>query len=96
MEKQKSIQRAEALREMALRETGDGRRNIFSLRVVTLKGESKWFAHCYQTGKSDPQRELDQRRRNIQPCDAQGNPTGHMVSISIDLITEYNGRRVHL
>ena len=89
-----TVTRWEALRDMALREGSCGRANVFSIRYVNLRGESVYHGRCRMRGESLRQRVSDQRRRNVQPCDEWGRATGHAVSVSIDLITEFNGRRV--
>lgn len=90
------IKRADALRDMNLRCRPDGGRNTFALRFVTLKGEAVSMAHCYQLGAKNAARQHGLRRRNIQECTADGRPIGHPVSVSIDLITWYNGEEVEI
>ncbi|MBQ3301789.1 MAG: hypothetical protein IJH04_06575 [Eggerthellaceae bacterium] len=99
MEKQKedtpkTIRRADALREMELREDQYGKRRLYSLQFWKKNGEVVYYARCYTCGL--PFNLKSNRMRGIQQCDDHGNKIGHVVPVSIDNLRMYNGQKVVL
>lgn len=86
------IRRADALREMETREKSTGRASHFSVQFYLKNGELVSFARAVVRGlKADMK---SNRLRGIQPVDSQGKPIGHIHTVSIDNLREFNGKQV--
>lgn len=96
MEKEeiKTIRRADALREMEIREDQYGHRVLFSLEFYTKEGEVVYFSHAFTCGLRANMK--DNRLRGVQQCDSAGNKIGHPVPVSIDNLRMFNGQKVVL
>lgn len=88
-----TIQRNTMLHDLDIRWLPNGKRRIFSIKFVAKDGRLIFFpkAHACGAGKMDNKK---YRLRGIQPCDADGNPDGHVYPVRIDNIIQYNSMRV--
>lgn len=89
-----TIRRADALREMELREDQFGRRRFFSIQYYKKNGEVVYVPMAYCCGLRCNMKE--NRVRGVQPCDRAGNKIGHVIALSIDNIREFNHKKVVL
>lgn len=87
-----TIKRADALREMEIRETEKGKPNYFSIQFYKKDGEMVTVPHAQVTGLRANM--TANRMRGIRPFDADGNPTGHIYPVSIDNIRTFNEQQV--
>lgn len=94
MESGEKIKRADALREMEVREDQYGKRVLYSIQFYTKHGEVVYFGHAYTCGLNANMKA--NRLRGVQQCDAAGNKIGHVVPVSIDNIRMFNGQKVVL
>jgi hypothetical protein len=90
----KLIKRNMMLKEMDIRFLPSGKRSMFSIKFVTLRGELKYIARAYVTGLRYDVKAA--RQRGIQPCDGDGNPTDHVYPVGIDNVIMYNNMEVIL
>lgn len=90
----KKIIRNQALREMDIRETPDGKPIYFSMKFVKKSGEVVYIHRGVSTGLRMNLKE--NRMRGVLAVDAQGDGIGHPTPVNIDLIVEFNGQRVKL
>jgi hypothetical protein len=89
-----SIRRNYALREYDIKETPDGKQSIFSIRFIKKNGESVFLPRAVASGLSCNMKE--NRLRGVVAVDSHGDKIGHVYPISIDLITEWNGKTIVL
>jgi len=89
-----SIRRADALRDMEMREDKYGRRVLYSIEFYKKDGELVYFSHAYTAGLRVNMKTA--RVRGVQQCDAAGNKVGHIYTVSIDNLRRYNGKIVKL
>lgn len=88
------IRRNYALREYDIKETPDGKQVIFSIKFIKKSGEMVFLPRAVAAGL--PYSMKDNRLRGVIAIDAKGNKIGHVYPVSIDLITEWNGKTVVL
>ena len=91
----KIIKRNLVLELMAIRETPDGKKHLYSIKFADKQGVIRFFPQAYTTG-SGRGNDYVNRMRGVQPCCLQGNPEGHIYPVSIDRIFEFNGMKVKL
>jgi hypothetical protein len=89
-----SIRRNYALREYDIKETPDGKQVVFSIRFIKNNGESVFLPRAVACGLSCNMKE--NRLRGVVAIDAKGDKIGHIYPVSIDLITEWNGKTIVL
>ncbi len=90
----KTIRRADALREMEIREDQYGKRVLFSIEFYTKDGEVVYFSHAHSCGLRQNMKK--NRLRGVQLCDSAGNKIGNPVAVSIDNIRMFNNMKVVL
>ncbi len=90
----KTIRRADALRQMEVREDQFGHRVLFSIQFYNNRGEVVSMSHAYTCGLKVSLK--DNRLRGLQQTDAAGNKIGHVVPLSIDNIRMFNNQKVVL
>jgi hypothetical protein len=87
-----SIRRNQALRELDIKETPDGKQSVFSIRFIKNNGESVFLPRAVACGLSC---NLSKNRlRGVIAVDDRGDKIGHVYPVSIDLITQWNGLTV--
>jgi hypothetical protein len=89
-----TIQRNYALREYDIKETPDGKQSIFSIRFIKNNGESVFLPRAVASGLSCNM--AKNRLRGVVAVDSKGDKIGHIYPVSIDLITEWNGKKIVL
>ena len=89
-----SIRRNFALREYDIKETPQGRQKVFSIKFVKKNGEIVFLPRAVASGLSFNMK--DNRMRGVVAVDAKGDKIGHVYPVSIDLITEWNGKEIIL
>lgn len=94
MKEIKTIRRADALREMEIREDQYGKRVLYSIQFYLRNGEVVHFSNAYTCGLSANMKA--NRLRGIQQCDHAGNKIGHPISVSIDNLRMFNNQKVVL
>ena len=95
MEKEiEEIRRADALREMEIREDQYGKRVLFSIEFYTKSGEVVYFSHAFTCGLRQDMKK--NRLRGVQQCDSAGNKIGSPTAVSIDNLRMFNGKKVVL
>ena len=95
MEKEiEEIRRADALREMEIREDQYGKRVLFSIEFYTKSGEVVYFSHAFTCGLRQDMKK--NRLRGVQQCDSAGNKIGSPTAVSIDNLRMFNGKKVLL
>lgn len=88
------IRRVIALKEYDVKETPAGRQAVFSIKFVTKNGELVFLPRAVACGLRF--NATLNRMRGVQPVDAQCKAAGHVYPVSIDNITEWNGKKVIL
>jgi hypothetical protein len=89
-----TIRRNTALREYDIKETPEGNQVIFSIRFIKNNGESVFLPRAVACGL--PYSLKENRMRGVVAVDSHGDKIGHPYPVSIDLITEWNGRKIVL
>ena len=89
-----SIRRNLALKEYEIKETPDGRLNIFSIRFVKKNGEIVFIPRAVAAGLQFNGK--DNRMRGVLPVDVDNNASGHVTPVHIDGIIEWNGKKIRL
>ena len=89
-----TILRAQALREMDISETPDGKQHCFSIKFEKKDGELVFLPRAVKTGLRFSMNE--HRMRGVLPVDQQMNRIGHVYPVHIDNIYEYNNQIVKL
>lgn len=89
-----SIRRNDALREYDIKETPGGRQVVFSIKFIKKNGELVYLPRAVATGLSFNMKE--HRMRGVVAVDAGGEKIGHVYPVNIDLIIEWNGKKVIL
>ena len=87
-----TIKRADALREMEVRETSKGKPNYFSIQFYKKNGELVSIPRAQVTGLRVNM--TANRLRGIRPIDADGQTIGHIYPVSIDNIRTFNDLQV--
>lgn len=88
------IKRVQALREMDIRETPEGKALFFSIKFIKKSGEIVFFPRAVQTGLRYNAKQ--HMHRGVMPVDEQGDKTDHVYPVHIDNIIEFNGNTVKL
>lgn len=89
-----SIRRNVALREYDIKETPGGKQIIFSIKFIKKNGEIVFLPKAVATGL--PYSLKDNRLRGVIAVDNQGDKIGHVYPVNIDLIIEWNGKKIIL
>lgn len=87
-----TIKRADALRQMEIRETEKGKPNYFSIQFYKKDGELVTILRAQVTGLRINM--TTNRMRGIRAFDTDGNPIGHIYPVSIDNIRTFNDQQV--
>lgn len=88
------IKRVDAIREMELRENKNGSVRLFSIQFYKQNGELVSLLHAKAAGLRANMK--TNRIRGVQQTDKDGNPIGHIHTVSIDNIREFNHKKVTL
>lgn len=88
------IKRVIALKEYDVKETPSGRQMVFAIKFVTKSGELIFLPKAVACGLRFNM--WSNRMRGVQAVDDQGKPIGHPYPVNIDLIVEWNGKKVIL
>jgi hypothetical protein len=89
-----SIRRNYALREYDIKETPQGRQQIFSIKFLKKNGELVFLPKAVASGL--PFNMKDNRMRGVVAIDGKGDKMGHIYPVNIDLILEWNGKQIVL
>ena len=88
------MKRHEVLHEIDIKELPDGKPKVFSIKFRTKKGELIYMPAAISTGlKMDMAKN---RMRGVIPVGRDLEPVGHPTPVSIDLIVEFNGKKVYM
>lgn len=88
------IKRAQALREMEIKETPDGKQKTFSIRFEKKDGELVFLPRAIITGlKMNMKVNM---MRGVMPVDEKLEKSSHIYPVHIDNIYELNGKLVKL
>lgn len=90
----KTVRRADVLREMDVHEDANGRRAYFSISFYKKDGELVSLPRARACGLNMDM--AKNRVRGVQQIDAKGNAVGHIYPVCIDNICEFNGQRVNI
>jgi hypothetical protein len=88
------IRRNDALREYDIKETPGGKQVIFSIKFIKKNGEIVFLPRAVAAGLSFNMSE--HRMRGVVAVDHDGNKIGHIYPVNIDLLIEWNGKKVIL
>lgn len=89
-----TIRRNYALREYDIKETPQGRQMTFSIKFVKKGGEVVFLPRAVACGL--PFNLKDNRKRGVVAVDDNGDKIGHAYPVNIDLILEWNGKKIIL
>lgn len=89
-----SIRRNYALREYDIKETPQGRQQVFSIKFLKKNGELIFLPRAVASGLSMNMK--DNRMRGVVAIDNRGDKIGHVYPVNIDLIIEWNGKQIVL
>ena len=89
-----TIKRSQALREMEIKETPNGKQITFSIKFEKKDGEIVFLPKAIITGLRMNMKA--NMMRGVMPVDEQFNKTGHIYPVHIDNIYEINGKKVIL
>jgi hypothetical protein len=89
-----TIKRVQALREMEIKETPDGKQIVFSILFASKSGEAIFHHRAVAAGLRFNMK--INRYRGIAPVDENFNRTSHVTPVHIDNILEFNGKTVQL
>ncbi|MDD4847309.1 MAG: hypothetical protein PHR53_00890 [Bacteroidales bacterium] len=89
-----TIKRVDALREMELHETANGKLALFSISFYKQNGEIVSLPYARTAGLRANQK--TNRMRGVQAVEKNGNAIGHIYPVSIDNIRTYNHQQVVL
>lgn len=88
------ILRAQALREMEIKETPQGKQKTFSIKFIKKNGEIVHLPKAVATGLKFDMKEHG--FRGAVAVDNKYNPISHVYPIHIDNIIEFNNATVKL
>ena len=88
------IKRAQALREMEIKETPDGKQQTFSILFEKKNGEIVFLPKAVPAGLRFNMKK--HRFRGVVPVDENGDATDHIYPVNIDNIHEFNKNQVKL
>jgi hypothetical protein len=89
-----TIRRNDALREYDIKETPSGKQTVFSIKFITKTGQLIFLSRAVASGL--PFSVKDNRMRGVVAIDQHGDKIGHPYPVNIDLITEWNSKRIIL
>jgi hypothetical protein len=89
-----TIKRAQALREMEIKETPDGKQITFSIKFEKKDGTIVFLPKAISTGLKMNMK--INRMRGVMAVDDEFNKIGHIYPVHIDNIHELNGNSVIL
>ena len=89
-----SIRRNYALREYDIKETPQGRQQVFSIKFLKKNGELVFLPKAVASGLKMNMKE--NRMRGVVAIDDKGDKIGHIYPVNIDLIMEWNGKQIVL
>lgn len=89
-----TIRRAQALREMEIKETPGGKLNTFSIKFIKKNGEIVFLPKAISTGLKFNMKST--RYRGVAGVDDQGEFITHIYPVHIDNIIEFNNNNVKL
>lgn len=89
-----TINRADVLSTMEIRETAEGRPAYFAIQFYKKNGELVTLTRARSCGLR--MNMTDNRTRGVQQVDDHGNAIGHIYPVSIDNIRSFNGLRVKI
>lgn len=84
----KQITRAQALREMEVKETPDGKQKTFSIAFHLKDGTYVFFPRAVAAGLRYNMK--SNRLRGVVPVDEKLDPIAHVYPVSIDNILSFN------
>jgi hypothetical protein len=87
-----SIRRNDALREYDIKETPQGRQVVFSIKFLNKNGERIFLPKAVASGLSVNMKV--NRLRGVVAIDDNGDKIGHIYPVNIDLIMEWNGKKI--
>jgi len=88
------MKRHEVLKELDIKETPGGKPVVFSVKFRSKEGEHIFIPKGISCGVRGNMKK--NRVRGVQPVDDQLNKIHHPTPMSIDRITEFNGKKVYL
>jgi hypothetical protein len=88
------IKRAQALRQMEIKETPAGKMQTFSILFEKKNGELVFLHKAVAAGLRFNMKE--NRFRGVVPVDENGDATAHVYPVHIDNIHEFNKNQVKL
>lgn len=88
------IKRVQALREMEIKETPDGKQITFSIAFEKKDGEIVFLPKAVAAGLRMNMK--DNRMRGVVAVDHNMNKIGHIYPVHIDNIHQFNGKTVML
>jgi len=89
-----TIRRNLALKEYEIKDTPNGKQITFSIKLVKKNGELAFIPRAIAAGL--PFNGKDNRMRGVLPVDSDNNASGHITSVHIDGIIEWNGKKIKL
>ncbi len=89
-----AILRAQALREMDIKQDPYGKQVVFSIKFIKKNGEIVFLPRAVATGLR-MNMNLN-RKRGVLPVNDKNEPAGHIYPVSIDNIIEFNSHKVML
>ncbi len=88
------IKRVQALREMEIKETPDGKAITFSIKFIKKDGEVVFMPRAIATGLRYNMKK--HMHRGVLAVDEKLDAIGHIYPVHIDNILEFNGNKVKL
>ena len=88
------IKRVQALREMEIKETPDGKQITFSILFEKKDGQLVFLPRAVTTGLKMNMK--SNSMRGVVPVDEKMERTGHIYPVHIDNIYQFNGKAVTL
>lgn len=92
--KNDTIRRVHLLKEYDIKETPAGRQVVFSIKFVKENGELVFLPRAVASGLRFNSTAF--RMRGVLPVDMDMQAAGHVYPVNIDLIVEWNGKKVIL
>ena len=89
-----TIRRNLALAEYDIKETPGGKPLTFSIRFITKSGQSVFLPNAIASGLTMDMKK--NRLRGVVAVDGNLKRIGHPYPVNIDLIMEWNGKKVIL
>lgn len=89
-----TITRAEALNEMEVKETATQKQKVFSISFYKENGEIVFLPRAISCGLRINMKQ--HRKRGVIAVDEKGKRFGHVYSVCIDNMREFNGLQVKI